>query len=54
MLIIIIAALIITYGNYLGEKTPAEPEPVSASTRLIENHTQIQDFIQRNIHHETS
>ncbi|MBN2180395.1 MAG: hypothetical protein JW715_00670 [Sedimentisphaerales bacterium] len=54
MMIIIIATLIISYGNYLGEKNQPEPESSSTTTRLIETDSQMLNYMERGINNETS
>ncbi len=53
MLIIIVAALIITYGNYLGEETKTEQETSSTSTQIIDTNPQTQVWMWRKMHNET-
>ena len=53
MIIIIIATLIITYGNYLGEKNQPEPEPSTPTIESIETSAQMQNYMDIVINHET-
>jgi L-rhamnose-H+ transport protein len=54
MLIIIIATLIITYGNYLGEKNQPESEPSTPAIESIEANTQMQNYMEIIVNHETT
>lgn len=53
MIIIIISTLIITYGNYLGEKNQPEQEPSTPAIESVETGAQMQNYMDIGINHET-
>jgi hypothetical protein len=52
MILIIIATLIISYGNYLGEKNQPEQESSTPAIESIETNTQMQNYTDITVNHE--